>query len=745
MPKRTKDQVKDKKVTEETVEFPLQEINENKEDVSDSEESVYSGLEEEEDSSDDEDVESINNDDDTDESDDADDESEENEDPEVDDSGSEEESDKEDDISIQQVVDVPVVTRVDPIPPRHQPVFEDVDTSDEEDIRNTVGNIPMEWYDEYQHFGYDLLGNKLTKGKQGDQLDNFLEKMENPDYWRTVYDKKNMEEMKLSQEEVDIIERIQNGKYGEAGFDPYEPYVDWFTGEKMVHPIKDNPLSKRSFIPSKWEHKKVIKIVRAIRNGWIKPKTDQDGKPKYYLLWGKDDSAKKHPMHWPAPKLKLPGHEESYNPPPEYLPSEAERLAWETADPEDRTQNFLSKKIDSLRKVPGYSKFIEERFERCLDLYLCPRQQKVRLDINPEDLIPKLPRPKDLQPFPTVESLRFTGHDGIVSCISVSPDGQWLASGSSDKTIRFWEVSTGRCVKKIECEGVVHCIEWNPQEALPIIAAAVESTLLVINPWLGDKLLCKNVDNTVCNTDTISAGDNVELVKWSVGDKTEKTNGLRLKIEHKKAIKQVSWHIKGDYLSAVLPEGENKSVIIHQLSKRSSQCPFKKSKGQIQCVKFHPTRPFFFVATQRYVRVYNLQKQELTKKLMSGVKWISCIDVHPKGDNLIIGSYDKRLCWFDMDLSTKPYKTLRHHKRALRQVCYHKRYPLFASCSDDGNVIVCHGTVYSDLMQNPMIVPLKILRGHKTVDDIGVVDCTFHPQQPWIFTCGADKTIRLFT
>ena len=29
------------------------------------------------------------------------------------------------------------------------------------------------------------------------------------------------------------------------------------------------------------------------------------------------------------------------------------------------------------------------------------------------------------------------------------------------------------------------------------------------------------------------------------------------------------------------------------------------------------------------------------------------------GDNVIIGSYDRRLCWFDNDLSTKPYKTLR--------------------------------------------------------------------------------------
>ena len=64
------------------------------------------------------------------------------------------------------------------------------------------------------------------------------------------------------------------------------------------------------------------------------------------------------------------------------------------------------------------------------------------------------------------------------------------------------------------------------------------------------------------------------------------------------------------------------------------------------------------------------------------------------GDNVLVGSYDCKLSWFDMDLSTKPYKTLRHHRQAVRHVCYHKRYPLFASASDDGCVVICHGQVY---------------------------------------------------
>ena len=84
-------------------------------------------------------------------------------------------------------------------------------------------------------------------------------------------------------------------------------------------------------------------------------------------------------MHIPAPKTTLPGHAESYNPPPEYLFSHDELKKWRTADKEDRRQNFVPQKFTSMRAIPGYKKFITERFERCLDLYLCPRQQKMRV------------------------------------------------------------------------------------------------------------------------------------------------------------------------------------------------------------------------------------------------------------------------------------------------------------------------------------------------------------------------------
>ncbi|XP_069478001.1 ribosome biogenesis protein BOP1 [Ambystoma mexicanum] len=622
------------------------------------------------------------------------------------------------------------------------------DTSDEEDVRNTVGNIPMEWYQDYPHIGYNLEGRKIYKPiRNKDELDVFLDKMENPDYWRTVHDKMTGADIKLTDEQVDLVHRLQRGQFGDVNFNPYEPAVDFFTHEIMIHPVTNRPADKRSFIPSLIEKEKVSRLVHAIKMGWIKPRKPKDDTPQYYDLWAKEDANAilgRHKMHVPAPKLKLPGHEESYNPPPEYLLSEEERLAWQQQEPEERKLNFMPQAYKCLRAVPAFPRFIHERFERCLDLYLCPRQRKMRVNVDPEDLIPKLPKPRDLQPFPTTQALVYRGHTNLVRCISVSPTGQWLVSGSDDCSVRFWEVCTARCMKTIEVEGAVKSVSWNPNPAVCLVAVSVESSIVLLNPLLGDKLLSSATDQQIASFEEPEE-QYLQPVKWLVAEGDSYEKGVRLTVKHEKAVKHVTWHGKGDYFASVLPDNGNMQVLIHQVTKRRSQNPFRKSKGLVQCVLFHPIRPFFFVATQRYIRVYNLLKQELTKKLLTNCKWVSSMAIHPGGDNLICGSYDSKLAWFDLDLSTKPYKVLRHHRKALRGVSFHKHYPLFASASDDGAVIVCHGMVYNDLLQNPLIVPVKVLKGHEITRDLGVLDVTFHPTQPWLFSSGADATIRLFT
>jgi ribosome biogenesis protein ERB1 len=166
--------------------------------------------------------------------------------------------------------------------------------------------------------------------------------------------------------------------------------------------------------------------VRAIRRGWLKPRGDPDEEkkaPPVYMLWDDDGAADTARTgagltYIPAPKPDLPGHEESYNPPHEYLPTEVERRDMEAMEEEDKPA-LIPRTFECLRKVPQYERVIHERFERCLDLYLCPRVRSKRINYKPEDLIPKeLPQPGDLRPFPNTLCVMYSGHKNKVCCPS---------------------------------------------------------------------------------------------------------------------------------------------------------------------------------------------------------------------------------------------------------------------------------------------------------------------------------------
>lgn len=120
---------------------------------------------------------------------------------------------------------------------------------------------------------------------------------------------------------------------------------------------------------------------------------------------------------------------------------------------------------------------------------------------------------------------------------------------------------------------------------------------------VGDKVLTKKTDEILTEAPQIDTLENERIktaVQWSVAEGDDYEAGYRLIITHFKTITQATWHGRGDYIATVMPDGANRSTLIHQLSKRRSQFPFTKSKGLIQCVLFHPVKPCLFVAVSLF-------------------------------------------------------------------------------------------------------------------------------------------------
>ncbi|KAF6145182.1 hypothetical protein GIB67_041377 [Kingdonia uniflora] len=148
---------------------------------------------------------------------------------------------------------------------------------EENKIISTIGDVPLNWYEDAEHIGYDITDKKITKQAKKDILEHYIANADDSKNWRKIYPY-NDEEVELTKQEAKLVLRRLREKTPHAEADLYTPYVYFF----------------------EWP----------------------DG-PCIYQLWGDDSSLTGKVEHGlsniPVLKLKQPGHEESYYPSIEYI------------------------------------------------------------------------------------------------------------------------------------------------------------------------------------------------------------------------------------------------------------------------------------------------------------------------------------------------------------------------------------------------------------------------------------------
>lgn len=654
-------------------------------------------------------------------------------------------------------------------------------SSDEDFDRNRIGDVPLHWYDEFDHIGYDASGKRVKKDlNRDDEIERIIKSRDDPNFMRTLFDAKNQESIILTNRELNLVRRMVSSRFVNetATFDSEPEHFPYFSSKILNEPIHaTRPPSKKQFLPNLSEKQKIISLIRGIRQGKIvvSNRSDTDKINSNYLLWTnsedideKSTKQRRKKRHIPAAKITLPGHALSYHPPAEYLFNEEEKAKYDELSDEKKDSIIEPTDFKKLRLVPNFDNLIREQFDRCLDLYLCTRIQKQRLNIDPESLVPKLPQPKDLRPFPNVFALSYYGHEGEVRSIDVSQNGELLASSDNKGFVKIWEVETTKCLKTINmtkyCEHtVVSKVRFNPVYQVLAVCAGKQIVLF----FTGNLVSASDIkaSDTIQNMFSKKEVDKVSknksnLVNWifssiasnkNVGSKNEEVF-VKLEILDTlvTSVNDLCWHPKGLYLVTLANTKAKRKfgqVLIHHMGRHTSQNVFSAAhpitKVEIQRFSFHPLKPQLFLISKQFLFCYDLAEKRILKKIKGGSKWLSSLAVHPSGEHVLLGGYDKKVNWVDLDYKAEPFKSMKFHTKAVRSVTLHKRYPLMATASDD-EVHIFYSKVYTDLIRNPMLVPVKKLTPHFVVADIGIYEVVFHPIQPWLFTCGGDKNIHLF-
>ena len=135
---------------------------------------------------------------------------------------------------------------------RYDVNLRDSDDSSDEEVLIRTGNVPEHWYDLYEHQGYSVKGQRVAKLPEQDELEKFVERQNDKEWWTKILDKLNNKHVRLSKADVEMIKRIRRGTYADGDVDPFdENMVFEFNETDWRMPFNAAKTPKRSFIPSK--------------------------------------------------------------------------------------------------------------------------------------------------------------------------------------------------------------------------------------------------------------------------------------------------------------------------------------------------------------------------------------------------------------------------------------------------------------------------------------------------------------
>ena len=144
---------------------------------------------------------------------------------------------------------------------------------------------------------------------------------------------------------------------------------------------------------------------------------------------------------------------------------------------------------------------------------------------------------------------KLEGHTAWARSVAVSPDGKWAVSGSSDSTVKIWDLETGECRATLEGhEDEVNCVAVTP-DGKRVLSASDDKTIRVWGAQTGRQLaICEGHTSHVLS---VTAASNSQHALSGSTDRT-----LKLwDINSGRRLKTIQGHNDGVFSVAVNPDG----------------------------------------------------------------------------------------------------------------------------------------------------------------------------------------------
>ncbi|MDJ0547443.1 MAG: serine/threonine-protein kinase [Microcystis sp. M53601_WE4] len=374
-------------------------------------------------------------------------------------------------------------------------------------------------------------------------------------------------------------------------------------------------------------------------------------------------------------------------------------LAWreETENIHPLLLDFIDELMGRLPKNrPANTRVILQRLdeiERQLKLPTITPNRPSPPAANPQPVVtqkqpPVIPKINPSPPVSPVDKT-LTGHSGQVYSLAYSPDGRYLASGSSDKTIKIWETATGTELRTLTGHSMtVWSVAYSPD---------------------GRYLASGSLDKTI--------------KIWEVA-----TGKVRTLTGHYMTFWSVAYSPDGRYLAS---GSSDKTIKIWETATgKELRTLAGHSKGVWSVVYSPDGRYLASGSSDKTIKIWEVATGQELRTLTGQSEGVLSVAYSPDGRYLASGIGDGAIKIWEV-ATVRELRTPTRHSEVVRSVAYSPDGRYLASGSQDKTIKIWEVATGNEL---------RTLTGHSET----VFSVAYSPDGRYLASGSADKTIKIW-